>query len=56
MSTTPDDTSLVPHHKFSIGGGGLFRFLIVLFLLVSQDALALRVGDRVAVQNTGWEF
>ena len=53
MSNTLDDTLFVPRHKFSIGGRNLFCFLLVLFLLVSQDALALRVGDRVVVQNTG---
>ncbi len=52
MSNTLDDTSLVPRHKFPIGGSSLFSFLILLFLLVPQDALALRVGDRVVVQNT----
>ena len=45
------DTSL--HHKFSIGGRSLSCFLLMLFLLIPQDALALGVGDRVIVQNTG---
>ena len=53
MSNTPDNKSLVPHHIFSIGGGSLYCFLIVLFLLIPQDALALSIGDRVIVQNTG---
>lgn len=51
MGDTSDDTLL--HHIFSIGGGRLFRFLIVLFFLIPQNALALSVGDRVIVQNTG---
>ena len=53
MSKKSDDTSLVSHHKFSIDGRGLSIFLLVLFFLFSQDALALSVGDRVVVQNTG---
>ena len=53
MSNTTEYTSLVPHYIFSIGGRSLFSFLIVLFLLVPQDALALSIGDRVVVQNTG---
>ena len=53
MSNTSDHKLLVPHHKFSIGGRSLSIFLIVVFLLVPQDALALRVGDRVVVQNVG---
>ncbi len=51
MGDTSGDTSL--HYKFSIGGRSLSCFLFVWFLLVSQDALALSVGDRVVVQNTG---
>lgn len=51
MSNTPDYTSL--HHIFSIGGRSLSCFLFMLFFLIPQDALALSVGDRVIVQNTG---
>ena len=53
MSSTTDHKSLVPHHKFSIGGRSLSCFLLVVFFFVPQDALALSVGDRVVVQNVG---
>ena len=53
MSNTPDHKSLVSHHKFPIGSRSLYSFLLVVFFLVPQDALALSVGDRVVVQNVG---
>ena len=53
MSNIPDHKSLVLHHKFSIGGSSLSIFLLVLFFLVPQDALALSIGDRVVIQNVG---
>ena len=53
MSNTPSYTSLFPHHKSPIGGRSLSCFLLVLFFLVPQDALAIGIGDRVVVQNTG---